>query len=79
MKQYCRYCAHANQIEDTLVYCEISSKVMTDKKAKSTNTCSHFEFNEIDVFGLDKKYKPLSERIEKKVSRGEQLKLEVEK
>lgn len=49
-----------------------------DKKAKYLNKCNDFEFNKIDVFDLDKTYKSKSERKEKRVSQGEQLKLDGE-
>lgn len=56
MKQYCRYCS--NCIVGDAVYCETLKMTMTEEKAKRVNRCKQFIFNEIDVFDLDKRYKP---------------------
>ena len=56
MKQYCRYCS--NCIVGDAVYCETLKMTMTEEKAKRVNQCKHFIFNEIDVFDLEKRYKP---------------------
>ena len=56
MKQYCRYCV--NCIYGDVVWCDELNKTMSESKAKAVNNCKHFVFNEIDVFDLDKKYKP---------------------
>ena len=56
MKQYCRYCS--NCIVGDAVYCEALNKTMSEEKAKRVNRCKQFIFNEIDVFDLDKRYKP---------------------
>ena len=56
MKQYCRYCSHC--IYGDFVYCEENEETMSEEKAKRVNKCKHFEFNEMDVFDSDKKYKP---------------------
>ena len=56
MKQYCRYCS--NCIVGDAVYCEALKMTMTEEKAKRVNRCKGFVFNEIDVFDLDKRYKP---------------------
>lgn len=58
MKQYCRYCIHANQIEDDMCACEKHNYVMGKAKASRLNKCKDFKFNEIDVFNFEKKYKP---------------------
>lgn len=63
MKQYCRYCSHANQIEVDMCYCEKYKYTMEKVKASRLNKCKDFEFNEIDVFNFGQKYKP---RIKKK-------------
>ena len=56
MKQYCRYCS--NCIVGDAVYCEALNKTMSEEKAKRVNRCKEFVFNEIDVFDLEKRYKP---------------------
>lgn len=56
MKQYCRYCSHC--VYGDVVYCEVLNDTMSEKKAKSVNKCKHFELNEIDVFNINKTYKP---------------------
>ena len=58
MKQYCRYCAYCIVQLEGFAWCEELSKEMSETTAKSVNTCKRFEFNEIDAFDLDKKYKP---------------------
>ena len=60
MKQYCRYCA--NCIYGDVVWCDEINKIMSESQAKTVNHCKHFVFNEIDVFDLDKKYKPRAEK-----------------
>lgn len=56
MKQYCRYCNHC--IVGDVVYCEALKITMCEEKAKRVNHCKEFVFNEIDVFDLEKRYKP---------------------
>lgn len=56
MKQYCRYCSHC--VYGDAVYCEVLNNTMSEKKAKRVNKCKHFELNEIDVFNINKTYKP---------------------
>lgn len=56
MKQYCRYCS--NCIVGDAVYCEALKMTMTEEKVKRVNRCKGFVFNEIDVFDLEKRYKP---------------------
>ena len=60
MKQYCRYCV--NCIYGDVVWCDELNKMMSESQAKTVNHCKHFVFNEIDVFDLDKKYKPRAEK-----------------
>ena len=60
MKQYCRYCA--NCVYGDVVWCDELNKMMSESSAKNVNHCKHFVFNEIDVFDLDKKYKPRAEK-----------------
>lgn len=60
MKQYCRYCV--NCIYGDVVWCDELNKIMSESSAKTVNHCKHFVFNEIDVFDLDKKYKPRAEK-----------------
>lgn len=60
MKQYCRYCA--NCVYGDAVWCHELRKIMSESSAKTVNHCKHFVFNEIDVFDLDKKYKPRAEK-----------------
>lgn len=62
MKQYCRYCS--NCIVGDAVYCEALNKTMSEEKAKRLNRCKEFVFNEIDVFDLEKRYKPRKEKKE---------------
>lgn len=62
MKQYCRYCNHC--INGDAVYCEALNKTMSEEKAKRLNRCKEFVFNEIDVFDLEKRYKPRKEKKE---------------
>lgn len=61
MKQYCRYCA--NCVYGDVVWCDELRKIMLESSAKSVNHCKHFVFNEIDVFDLDKKYKPRAAKL----------------
>lgn len=56
MNQYCRYCT--NCVYGDVVYCSERNFVMSEATAKRCNNCKDFEFNEIDVFNIDKKYKP---------------------
>lgn len=61
MKQYCRYCNHC--IVGDVVYCEALKITMSEEKAKRVNHCKEFDFNEIDVFDLDKRYKPRKKKM----------------
>ena len=58
MKQYCRYCSHANCVEEDVMWCEITKSTSTKKQACRVNKCKDFEFNPMDVFNLNKIYKP---------------------
>ena len=58
MKQYCRYCAHACCVEEDVMWCEITKSTSTKKQACRVNKCKDFEFNPIDVFNINKIYKP---------------------
>ena len=64
MKQYCRYCS--NCIVGDAVYCEALNKTMSEEKAKRVNRCKEFVFNEIDVFDLEKRYKPRKEKMKQR-------------
>lgn len=55
MKQYCRYCAFCCYGDE--VYCEKHNKTMSEERAKRTNECKDFAFNEIDVFNPEQTYK----------------------
>lgn len=68
MKQYCRYCSHAFDYngEGTDFLCEANAECGDNgcghfynaSKAKRPNKCKHFELNEMDIFNLDRLYKP---------------------
>ena len=58
MKQYCRYCCYATQVEEDMCACEKLNIVMEKQKACRPNKCKMFEFNELDVFNFGRKYKP---------------------
>ncbi len=60
MKQYCRYCA--NCTFGDCIYCNELNKCLTEEQAKRTNKCKSFEFNEIDVFDMNKKYDPIKKK-----------------
>lgn len=66
MKQYCRYCSHANRIENDMCWCEKYNYTMEKIKASKINKCKDFEFNEIDVFNFEKIYQPRKEKNTKK-------------
>lgn len=40
------------------IYCTFLNKEKTEASTKVVNYCKHFEFNEIDAYDLDHKYKP---------------------
>lgn len=58
MKQYCRYCEHAYCVEEDVMWCEITKSTSSKKQACRENKCKDFEFNPMDVFNLNKIYKP---------------------
>lgn len=62
MKQYCRYCALYNQVDDDICYCSESKQTFSGAKARRVNKCKSFLFNEIDVFDLGHKYKTMEDR-----------------
>lgn len=64
MKQYCRYCNHC--INGDAVYCEVLKMTMSEEKAKRVNRCKEFVFNEIDVFDLEKRYKPRKTKMKQR-------------
>lgn len=64
MKQYCRYCNHC--INGDAVYCEALKITISEEKAKRVNHCKEFVFNEIDVFDLDKRYKPRKKKMKQR-------------
>lgn len=64
MKQYCRYCNHC--IVGDVVYCEALKITMSEEKAKRVNHCNEFDFNVIDVFDLDKRYKPRKTKMKQR-------------
>ena len=76
MKQYCKYCAHAYQIDIDLCWCEKRNTEMTDKQASRVNTCKNFELNPISVFDLEKTYKPRTHTTKKqKNDDGKQMRM----
>lgn len=56
MKQYCRYCA--NFCTGNGNYCNEKNKTMSEASAKAINSCKGFDFNPIDAFDIEKRYKP---------------------
>lgn len=56
MKQYCRYCS--GLVTGNGIYCTFLNKERTEASTKVVNYCKHFEFNEIDAYDLEHKYKP---------------------
>lgn len=56
MKQYCRYCN--NLVTGNGIYCTALNKERSEASTKVVNYCKHFEYNEIDAYDLDHKYKP---------------------
>ena len=72
MKQYCRYCAHAVNIEggDTNVWCEELHKEFPANCAKTVNRCKCYEHNGLDIFsnnpdGSFREYKPRDSVVKK--------------
>lgn len=56
MNQYCRYCS--GLVVGDVVYCGTKEKIISESSAKSVNNCKEFEFNPIDAFDPNRKYKP---------------------
>lgn len=54
----CRYCINANMIDEDLAYCSVNNDTKDKRQCTRENKCKDFDFCEIDVFDLDKKYKP---------------------
>lgn len=75
MRQYCRYCNNANQVDEGLVYCSVNREVMNESKAKRANTCKSFKFNKIDVFDLEHEYAPIENRAKNRKATGKQMTL----
>lgn len=61
MKQYCRYCAKCVQVDEDICHCEHLTATFEGAKARRVNKCKDFVFNPIDVFDLERKYKPRGE------------------
>ena len=62
MKQYCRYCTLCTQVDDDICYCEKSRGTFRGTKARRVNNCKDFVFNELDVFDIEHKYKPVESK-----------------
>lgn len=63
MKQYCRYCAKCVQVDEDICHCEHSTATFDGAKARRVNKCKRFVFNPIDVFDLERKYKPREKNL----------------
>ena len=81
MKQYCRYCAHAVNIEGggTSVWCEELYKEFPADRAKRVNQCKSYIHNGLDIFsnnpdGSFREYKPREKKA--KEENAEQLTLD---
>lgn len=57
----CRYCCHCSYGD--IAYCSEKKKTMSDNFTKSYHKCKDFSFNEIDVFDINKTYKPKAKVI----------------
>ena len=69
MKQYCRYCSWF--VCGNGEYCERLNKEMSEYGAKRANKCRFFDFNEIDAYNIEHKYKPHKQKEED----GEQVRI----
>jgi len=58
VKQYCRYCANAVLIDEDIAYCEVKQHQRPKQLCVTPNKCKDFGFNEMDVFDIEKTYKP---------------------
>ena len=65
MLQYCRYCA--NCCYGDVVWCDEFKKVISEASAKVVNHCKEFEFNPIDAFNLEGRYKPQEKRRDNEI------------
>lgn len=65
MKQYCRYCTYCIGETDfvNVSYCSVKEKEMSSNSCKTENHCKEFEYNEIDAFNFEHKYKPIQKRV----------------
>ena len=83
MKQYCRYCANANIIDDDLYYCQPKKQVFSIAKSKRLNKCKDFDFCENDLWRFDENgnfqtYKPREKYTKHNHEKMEQLTIEAE-
>ena len=60
MKQYCRYCSAL--VAGNGIWCDIRQRELSEGYTKRPNNCNHFDFNEIDAYDLEKRYKPRAEK-----------------
>lgn len=68
MKQYCRYCAYMCVTDTHGCYCDKHEKFKTESFAKHTNTCTDFEFCEMDAFMENPNaYKPRREKTQEEI------------
>ena len=69
MKQYCRYCAYCVGETDfvNVSWCDLKQKEMSSNSAKTENHCKDFEFNPIDAFNLEGRYKPQEKRRDNEI------------
>lgn len=58
MKQYCRYCTNAVLIDEGMIYCEAKKETRLQQNCITLNKCKDFDFNEMDVFDIEKIYQP---------------------
>ena len=63
MKQYCRYCNNAVLQDDDLIYWSAKNKIKEKQNCVNQNKCKAFEFNELDVFDIERKYKERKEKV----------------
>ena len=63
MAQYCRYCN--NLVTGNGTYCTLLNRELKDSYCKSVNKCKNYEFNEIDAYDNEKRYKPRTDNKKK--------------
>ncbi len=56
MTQYCRYCS--SLVTGNGIYCESRNMELGERYTKRPNRCPAFDFNEIDAYDLDRRYRP---------------------